>query len=206
MAQLQTWQPAIGSFLGLLAIFVAAAVGFRLNLKRDEHLRQQEVKSIAAALYAEVLTLQRQTARMANLVAKRYMDAGLGHRRGEFDRDFFELVPMPSAPVFGSLMGQIGKLPSGILLEIMNFHASYEEARYWLPRLEELPDRGFSYSVLSVLRPALRAIEGLQPALKQIEDLADISPAAVLPDIKAAKDAFEWEEDLWRETTGERDQ
>jgi hypothetical protein len=194
---LQTWQPAIGSFLGLVTIFIAASVGFRFNRKRDEYLRQEEMRSIAAALYAEVITLRIHASKMANFVAKRFLNHGLGRRDEKFDSFFFEMIPMPPAPIYAGLSSQIGKLPAEVLLGIVQFHAAYEDARYWLPRLEENADRGFSYSVLSVLRPALKAVEGVQATLEAIETLANISPQADAPDLNSAKEVAAWEEEMW---------
>jgi hypothetical protein len=193
MIELQTWQPAIGSFVGFITIFVAAFVGFRFNARRDERLRQQEVNSIATAIYAEVVMLRKYAAKMANLVAGRY------ERQGPFDPYFFEGVPMPAAPIYAALSSDVGKLPAGILLGVVQFHSAYEDARYWLPRLEDDEARGFSYSVLSVLHPALTAVEGIQPTLEAIEALVDISPPAEKPDIARAKKIADWEEETWAE-------
>jgi hypothetical protein len=193
MTDLQTWQPALGSFLSLVAIFVAAFVGFRLNARRDERLRHQEVKSIAAAIYAEVVMLRKYAAKMANSVAARY------ENQGPFDAYFFEGVPMPAAPIYAALSSEVGKLPAGLLLGVVQFHSAYEDARYWLPRLEDNEARGFSYSVLSVLHPALTAVGGIQPTLEAIEALVDISPPAEKPDIARAEKIADWEEETWAE-------
>jgi len=206
ISDLQPWQTAVGSFLGLVAIFIAASLGFRSNRKRDEYLRQLEVRSIATALYAEIVMLRTYTAKMANLVARRYEDHGLGRHRDEpFDAHFFEMVPMPGAPIYAGLSPQIGKLPADLLLGVVQFHASYEEARYWLPRLEEKEDRGFSYGVLWVLHPALKAVEGIQPTLAAIESLAAISPPAEVPDLERAKSVASWEEEQWAEIREQRE-
>lgn len=204
MEMLQPWQSAIGSFVGLVAIFIAAIVGFRLNRRRDEYLRQQEVRSIATALYAEIAVLQSCAARMANLVAARYERHGFGSYDGEpFDAHFFEMVPMPEAPIYAGLSPQIGKLPANVLLGIVEFHASYQEARYWLPLLEEKEERGFSYGVLHVLHPALRAVEGVESTLNEIEALAGISPKSPLPEMTRAKSVAELEEQRWEEVRGQ---
>ena len=164
------------------------------------NLRQQEVKSIAAALYAEIITLRTQAAQMAKFVAKRYEDHGLGRYRGEpFDAHFFETVPMPAPSIYPALAAQIGKLPAEILLGIVQFYSAYEESRYWLPMLEDKEDRATSYSVLWVLHPALNAIEGVQSTLRKIETLAVITPAAEVPDVKRAKTVINWEEEQWSE-------
>lgn len=200
LENIQPWQSALGSLLGIFAIFIAASVGFQSNRKRDRYLRQEEINSVATALYAEIIVLRTYAAKMANLVAARYEDHGLGRRAGEpFDSHFFEMVPMPAAPIYSGLHSEIGKLPAPLLLGIVQFHAAYDEARYWLPRLEEDEDRGFSYGVLWVLSPALRAVEGIQSTLQSIELLAGISPSADMPDLKRAKSVASWEEEQWAE-------
>lgn len=205
MTTIQSWQPAIGSFLGLLAIFVAALVGFRFNRRRDQYLRDEEVRSIATALYAEIVVLRTYAAKMANRVAAQYEKHGFGSFGGEpFDAYFFEMVPMPGAPIYAALSSQIGKLPASLLLGIVQFHAFYEEARYWLPRLEETEDRGFSYGVLWVLHPALNAVEGIQATLDAIERLAGISPSAELPDLAPAKYVTDFEDERWAEIREQR--
>jgi hypothetical protein len=200
LSSFQQWQPAIGYLLGIVTVLIAGFVSFRFSRQRDEYLRQNEINSIASALYAEVITLRVYAAKMANLVAKRYEENGLGKHRGEsFDVHFLEMVPMPAAPVYGGLAAQIGKLPATILLGVVQFHAAYEEARYWLPRLQEKEERGFSYSILWVLEPALRAVEGIQPTLETIEALVGISPPIGLPELKQAKGTAEWEREQWAE-------
>ncbi|MCF2514874.1 hypothetical protein LVY65_07325 [Sphingomonas sp. G124] len=199
MTAVQTWQPVIGYLLGIVTVLVAALVGFRLNRARDEHLRLQEVKSIAAALYAEIIMLRVQAAKMANVVAKRFVQHGMGRRDRPFDEHLFEMIPMPSAPIYEGLSSQIGKLPAHLLLGIVQFYSAYEDARYWLPRLEEKEERPFTYSVLTVLHPALDAVEGIQDTLISIEALVGISPNSELPDLKQAKEVAEWEEEQWAE-------
>lgn len=188
MSVVEYWQPAVTSILGLVAIFIAALLGFRFNRKRDEYLRNEEVRSIATALYAEIVVLRTYAAKMANRVARKYENQSFGRPDEEaFDSYFFEQVPMPEARIYAELSSQIGKLPAEILLGLVQFHSSYEEARYWLPRLEEKEDRGFSYGVLSVLHPALNAVENVDASLRLIEKLAGIYTPAKRPDLKSAK-------------------
>ena len=201
----QTWQPVIGYLAGIVTVLIAATIGFRLNRRRDEYLRSQDIKSIAAALYAEIVTLRVHAAKMANLVAARYEDHGVGRFRGEpFDSHFFEMVPMPTAPIYSGLLAQIGKLPAEVLLGIVQFHAAYEDARYWLPRLEEKDDRPYQYGVLYVLRPAMNAIVRIQPTLNTIEGLVGVSRPIEMPDLKRAKMVTDWEEEQWAEIREER--
>lgn len=206
MSSLESWQPAVTSMLGLVAIFIAALLGFWFNRRRDAYLRNEEVRSIATALYAEVVVLRIYTAKMSNRVAKAYENQGLGRHGAEpFNAHFFEQVPMPEARIYAELSSQIGKLPAEILLGLVEFHSSYEEARYWLPRLEEREDRGFSYGVLWVLHPALNAIEKVDASLRSIEKLADICPPVERPDVKSARSVVDWEEELWEQSHRESD-
>lgn len=201
----QAWQSAIGSFLGLGPIFVAAILAFRVNKKRDEYLRRIEVQSIATALYAEIILLRNSATKMANLVARRYEDQGLGRLSGEpFDAHFFEMVPMPEGNIYNGLQSQIGKLPPNILLGIVQFYSSYGEARYWLPKMEEDEERGYSYGVLYVLQPALKAVEGIQTTLERIEELSEICPRTETPDLMQAKNVASWEEEQWAEIRSPR--
>lgn len=194
LGSIKEWQSAIGSFLGLVAIFLAATLAYRSNRRRDEYLRLQEIKSIAAALYAEIVGLRLSVARVANMVARRYADHGIGRVRGKaFDKHFFENAPLPPAPIYAGLSAQIGKLPANILLGIVQFQSAYESARYWLPKLQDDDERPYDYSVLHVLNPALKAVTDVQATLREIEQLAGIPLPADMPDIKAAKDIAEFE-------------
>jgi hypothetical protein len=65
--------------------------------------------------------------------------------------------------------------------------------------LEEKEERPHQYGVLYVLHPALKAVEGIQTTLRVIEDLAGISPAIEVPDLKRAKTVADWEEEQWAE-------
>lgn len=200
MSELQYWQPAIVSIFGVFTVVVAAVVAFWLNIRRDRMLRTQEARAVAAAMYSEILNLRNYASKMAVRVATRYEDHGFGRHRGEaFDIHFLEQVPMPETMIYKSLGPDLGKLPPDILLGIVQFYAAYEEAKYWLPRLQEDSARGFSYGVLWVLKPALRAIEGVQPTLGAVESYAEISPPSALPEVSKARDVADWEEEQWAE-------
>jgi hypothetical protein len=67
--ELKGWQGGIGSLLGFLALIVGALWNFRLNRRRDAALRAEEVVSVAAALYGEIVLLRIEAAGLARAVA-----------------------------------------------------------------------------------------------------------------------------------------
>ena len=56
----KTWQTAIGSIFGFGALMVAALWNFHLNRRRDTALRREEIHSVAAAIYGEILLLRKE--------------------------------------------------------------------------------------------------------------------------------------------------
>jgi hypothetical protein len=67
--ELKGWQGGIGSLLGFLALIVGALWNFRLNRRRDAALRSEEVVSVAAALYGEIVLLRIEAAELSRAVA-----------------------------------------------------------------------------------------------------------------------------------------
>ncbi|MBI2713335.1 MAG: hypothetical protein HYX37_02625 [Rhizobiales bacterium] len=192
--ELKGWQTGIGAFLGFGAIIVGALFNAHLNRKRDTRLRSDEMIAVASALYGEIVIVRQAVARMANAVAHRFVEHGVGNIRDEpFDRHFIEQITLPPLRLYPSLAAKVGMLPSQIALEIVRFYARVEEAQAWLPRLREDAERPFTYSVCYVLDPAIDAITGVLPALTAIEDLAGIEERIGTPDIKKAIDAQDFE-------------
>jgi hypothetical protein len=68
--ELKTWQTGIGALLGFVALIVAALWNFHLNRRRDDHLRKEEMRSVAAALYGEIVLLRIEVALLSKIVAK----------------------------------------------------------------------------------------------------------------------------------------
>jgi hypothetical protein len=182
--------------LGFCALIAGALFNYRLNRRRDAGLRHEEIVSIAAALYGEIVTLRESTAKAARIIAQRYLDYGLGRERGEpFDKHLLETLVVPPSDLYLSLAPRIGMLPSDLTLQVVSFYSTLEEVRLWVPRLEGDEARGYSYSVLSALKPALAAIDGVRPALRKIEAMAGIASRAEEPDVGRARDVAEMEED-----------
>lgn len=201
--ELKGWQGAIGSVLGFVALISGALFNFRLNRKRDERLRNEEIVSITCALYGEIVILRQSVARMANAVGYRYMRRGF-HGDQPIDQHFVEQFAIPKPKLYLALASKVGMLQSQLALEVVQFYARVEEAETWLPRLQEDDERPYSYGVKYVLDPAIDAVIGVTPALRIIENMADIVDEAGMPDLKSALDAQEFE-NMQNEAHQERD-
>ncbi|TIL28375.1 hypothetical protein [Mesorhizobium sp.] len=175
LSELQGAQASLlGSFAGFLfgicALVVGALVNFRLNRRRDALLRGEEADSVAAALYGEIVLIRKELARTANIVAKTEM------RGGTFDKHFLELTRLQEPLLYKALANKLGLLAPEVVLAITDFHGNVELARGWLPQLVESDDRKFSYSPLTVLEPAIKAIDGVKPTLDHIAKTMRIGP------------------------------
>ena len=89
---------------------------------------------------------------------------------------------------------RIGLLSPDLVVSITKFHADFQGVRVWLPQLVENKERGYSYSVSYLLRPALDAVKDVIPALRAIERLASIETPAETPDLGDAETALDMEE------------
>jgi len=201
--ELKGWQGAIGSVLGFVALIAGALFNFRLNRKRDERLRNEEIVSIACALYGEIVILRQSVARMANAVGYRYIRHGF---RGDqpIDKYFLEQFAIPKPKLYLALASKVGMLQSQLALEVVQFYVRVEDAKTWLPRLQDDCERPYIYGVKYVLDPAIDAVIGVTPALRIIEKMAGIMDEAGMPDLKKALDAQEFE-NMQNEAHGERD-
>ncbi|GGI90802.1 hypothetical protein GCM10007973_28890 [Polymorphobacter multimanifer] len=190
--ELKGWQGAIGAVLGFAALIAGALFNFRLNRKRDERLRNEEIVSIACALYGEIVILRQSVARMANAVGYRYIRHGF---QGDqpIDKYFVEQFAIANPKLYLALASKVGMLQSHLALEVVRFYARVEEAETWLPRLQVDCERPYTYGVKYVLDPAIDAVIGVTPALRIIEKMAGIIDEAGMPDLKKALDAQELE-------------
>lgn len=194
---LQSWQPLLGSTIGFAGLITAALWNFRLNRRRDKRLRDEEVISTATALYGEILLLRAEAARIARTVANIHI--AQGHRANptiKFDRHFLEGNPLPDATLYEALAPKIGMLPPRLILAITGFHANYLDLKRSLPLLLDDPDRGYSYSVTSVLGPARDAVLDVVPALREIEQMAQIEVPFSDPGLGKTLDVIDWETDM----------
>jgi hypothetical protein len=199
-AELKGWQTAIGSVLGFLALMVAALWNFRLNRRRDARLREEEVISVAAALYGEIVLLRKEMAGLARAVANVEVHEG---RNGatKFDAHFLERHKLPEPLLYKVLASKIGLLSSDLILASTEFHQNFQEARTGLPLLIENPERQYGYSRSTVLMPARDAVKNIVPALRKIERMAHVAKPAEELDLWWTEDVIWQEEELFKTPT-----
>lgn len=193
--ELKGWQGLIGSLMGFGSLIAGALFNSQLNRKRDKLLRQDEMIAVASALYGEILVQRRSVAYMANAVANRYWDWGTG-KLGQvrpFDKHFIEWVSLPPLKLYPALEAKIGMLPSDLVLEVVMFYAHVEQAKTWLPKLVDDPERPFSYGIDFVLDPSIKAVEGSSKVLQIIESISKITQTKEIPNITRAREVLKFE-------------
>lgn len=195
--ELKGWQTGIGALLGFVALGAGALINYHLGRRRDKFVRDEEIASIALALYGEIVLLRESAARLARFVGSRYLRRGMARTDEDFDEYFREMVEIPKPRIFPALAPQIGMLPPSIALEIGKFYARIDETQVWLPRLQDDPERKYSYSIMHVLEPAVNAVRFIVPALQEIEKLTGIESVVLDLDLKEAMHAWDLEEE-WR--------
>ncbi len=177
-AEAKTWQQGIGALVGFLGLMSAALWNFKLNRRRDAALREEEMKSVAAALYGEMRLLRQRAAQLARAVAKVYLTQGFDGRSAiKFDAHFFEAHKMPEATLYKALAPKFGLLSADLLIPIASFYEHVSEVAAWLPRMGDDPTRGYSYDVRYVLDPARNAVIESVSVLRKLEELVRV-PAA----------------------------
>ncbi|MCJ2041973.1 hypothetical protein MKK55_23895 [Methylobacterium sp. J-059] len=185
-----------GSSIGLIAILVGALWNFNLSRKRDALERAQEVRSIAAALYGEMLLIRKEAASVARAVAYAYVEIGTKRYPGvRFDHHFLERFRLTEPLLYKSLASRLGELPSDIVISIAEFYSNYEEVKKWLPLIMDDDKRGFSYSPTAVLVPAVDTVIGINPTLRLIENLLHIRTPVADPDLGKTNSVIEMIED-----------
>lgn len=164
----------------------AALWNFRLNRRRDRALLDQEARSVAAAIYGEILFLREQLAELAHIAAS----FEIVHREfSELRADLYR----PSEPVvFPSVVGRLGLLDPKLVLGFTRFYARLEEAKRGLDDLITDYD-GPNYGCTVVLRPAVSGIKDVESCLRQIEGMMGYSKAGEV-NFGRASDII-WEED-----------
>jgi hypothetical protein len=99
---------------------------------------------------------------------------------------------------YRALAPKIGMLSPDLILGITQFHQNFQETKVSLPLLIGNPDRKYSYSVLTVLKPARDAVENIRPTLDKIERMALIMKPAESIDLGHVEHVIEMEEELFR--------
>jgi hypothetical protein len=171
------WQAGIAALLGFLGLIVAALWNFHLNRRRDARIRAQETRTVASALYGEILLLRNELAALAEFVAQT-------NQMSEADKSFYT----PSSPIlYPALAEKVGLLPANLLLGITKFYAHVDGARRGFEIYYQQQNETSKYSVLIVLEDALKGVQDVKPVLRMIERLAAITEARD-PDTGRAED------------------
>lgn len=180
----------MGSFagfaFGIVALIVGAFVNFGLNRRRDALLRAEEARSVAAAIFGEIILIRKELARTARLVAQRAIDGR------DFDKHLLEVIRLQEPILYKALANKLGLLNPKLLLAIADFYANLELVRSWLPHIIENEERKFEYSPLSVLEPAILAVDSIKPVLDALATEMRV-PASDEVDLARARGYAEFE-------------
>ena len=183
-AELKGWQSGLAAIIGFGGLIIGALYNFRLNRKRDENLRKQEMISVAVAIYGEMVLLREEVAQLARIVANT-------ERGGSdpIDAQFLEDNRLPEPEIYSALAAKLGLLPPNLLMHITKFYNNLQRTRTSLPLLvertierEELVAGGTLkrrqerrvFHPATVLEPAIATVDDAKPALRLIEALAGI--------------------------------
>lgn len=186
-SELKGWQSLIGAALGFGALTWGALYNYKLGRKRDDALRHAEAMSVALGLYSEINLISKELAALANTVGSWFLRAG--YACDGVPKHFSESVVLPEPTLFKALASKVGLLPPEVLMGVTRFYGYYGEAGAHFQIILEDKDRKISYGVEWFLDPAIRAIEEVQPSLREIERLGGVAHPAPAPDLKKAKDA-----------------
>lgn len=194
--ELKSWQSAIGTVCGFIALMSVALWNYRLSRRRDLALQEKESLSVAAALYGEILLLRIEVAQLANAVAHTYERAGLGHNLlVKIDKHFLEAHVLSEPTLYKALSSKLGMLDPGLILAITSFHSSLQQVRVFLPLLEDKKGRSYTYGPEYVLLPARDAVKEIVPALRKMEAMLGISTPAKEPNLDVTERVIEFEEE-----------
>lgn len=101
----------LGPFFGLVALMLGALYNAKLNRDRDERLREEDARSLAAALLAEI---------QQGLATIRMIDAMAGQKFDpELIRNFFS--EMNHQPIFEANLERLGLLGQDLSREVVRF-------------------------------------------------------------------------------------
>ena len=160
-AELKAWQTGLGAVIGFVTLAGVAWYNFHLNRKRDHQLRESEARSVAAAIYGEIIPLRDELAKLATVVANIDKNHGGLQAYPGFRSDVFRLN---EPVVFPRLAEKFGILEPDLAVGISRFYANLEIARKSLGVLIS-SQKEPAYSSTIFLRPAVAGVEGVQPAL-----------------------------------------
>lgn len=200
--ELKTWQQGLAALLGFMGLMAAALWNFRLNRKRDALLRFEEMISVTAALYGEMILLRARTAHVARIVANVYVSEGTDPDSViKFDKHLVEANKIPEPLLFKALAPRFGLLPADLVVSVSAFYEKVQTVTFWLPQLIPQADRGYSHSILTILHPAYEAVEEVMSTLRRMETMIGIdeSQRAKKLDLGKTEGVIEMEELSWEE-------
>jgi hypothetical protein len=194
LIELRNWQPLMGAALGFGALTWGALYNYRLGRKRDDVIREQEARSVALGLYSEINLISKELAKSANSIGNWYMRKGV--HGDDLPSYFSDSFVLPESTLFKALAPKVGMLSPNVLMSVTRFYGYYTEALNHLPNILENPERPVSYGIEWFLGPAISAIDEVQPALREIERIGNVTDAAPKPDLEQARKAIRLQDEL----------
>jgi hypothetical protein len=166
--------------IAILTVVIGALLNAELNRWRDDRLRKEDAAAVAAALYGEIVLLRHEAAALAAVVARVYLDSFTRRQPViKFDAHFLEAHKLSDPILYKALAPKIGILSADLVISITEFHKNFHEVKMALPLLVDDEGRRYSYSPTIVLRPAIKAVNQVVPALKKIESMVGVAHPAV---------------------------
>ncbi|EJC66171.1 hypothetical protein Rleg5DRAFT_1878 [Rhizobium leguminosarum bv. viciae WSM1455] len=182
--------PAASFAFGLIGVVVGALFNAHLNRRRDDRLRDQETRAVAAALYGEILAIRNDLADSCRIIAQANLNEEFGRPGWKLDDNLRDRITFREPKLYETLAGKIGGLSPDLVLKIIDFYTQYSEVQRWFPRLFEDKERRIRYDASTVLDPAWKAVHEVNPALRSIERWLALG-AASDPDMGETAEALD---------------
>lgn len=126
LAVLKDWQSGVGAFWGALfglgAILIGALFNADLNRRRDDRLREQEARALAAALRAEI------SAAAADIYHAYQICRDSGDTLPPDARDKEMLLSYLGFPVYDAAATKLGLLDENLAGDVVKFYRSAKRA------------------------------------------------------------------------------
>jgi hypothetical protein len=176
----------------VLKVCLAAILGFVFGifgpLIHNRLNRRRKNRQNLRTLYKEILFLQEEAARLARFIAASEM-----YTNKIIDQNFIRDYAISDPIVFDS--STIGEVEEYVNINIIPFYLRCREANRGLPMIMH-PQPGedrIRYMAGTVLRPAVEAIDEIQPSLRKIEITLGL-PITGRPNTGDAEDIIEIED------------
>lgn len=179
--ELKHWQSGIAALIGFIGLIIGALWNFYLNRRRDKKIRREEMLSVTAAIYGEILLMRNDITIFAEAVVKYENDYDSKNSR---QPKLAEYSPR-SAILYPALADKILLLDTKIVLLVIEFHKNYQEALDGV-KLIERDRKTIRFVPNVVLVPAVAAVKKIEPALREMEKQLEIKKADD-PDIEFAR-------------------